>query len=188
MHSKQVRLDNKSLDLSISIGNALDLSKYDTEIFDMVICFGPMYHLREIVDRRKCLSECLRVLKPGGILCVAYININYVVPLSFKLKNPLSELEIKELIESGNVSGKDDENFMSFSHFDTPYGMEKLLLEYPVEILIHAGSEGIGRFISSEINELLEDEFKMWLSYHFRTCTDSSILGISNHGIVLVRK
>lgn len=30
--------------------------------------------------------------------------------------------------------------------------------------------------------------YEVWLKYHMRTCRERSILGMSNHGLVIVRK
>jgi S-adenosylmethionine-dependent methyltransferase len=55
-------------------GNALDLSALPEAGFDAVLLMGPMYHLLEAADRERCLHEARRVLKPGGILGVSFIN------------------------------------------------------------------------------------------------------------------
>lgn len=191
-HVEEMRKKQEELvcatDLTIDIGDALDLSRYEDGLFDAVICFGPIYHLRDIEDRKTCLSECIRVLKPNGILSVAYLNTNFIVPFSYKLRGALTEKELEQLFESGNVLDRAEEDFLSFSHFDTPKRIEELISEFPVEQLIHAGSEGMAHFISEQINELSDADYNKWLSYHFKTCTDSNILGISNHGIIVVRK
>ncbi|MEF2965816.1 class I SAM-dependent methyltransferase [Paenibacillus sp. M1] len=54
--------------------DARDLSAFAAGSFDAVLCLGPMYHLVEPADQRKCINECLRVLKPNGVLAVAYVN------------------------------------------------------------------------------------------------------------------
>lgn len=64
----------KSEDLEIRLGDAKDLSLFESNTFDVVLCLGPMYHLLNYEDQIKCIDECLRVLKPDGILAVAYIN------------------------------------------------------------------------------------------------------------------
>jgi len=186
---KQKLLDSGGLEnLTVGVGNALDLSRFENETFDAVVCFGPIYHLREPDDRKRCVSECLRVLKPGGILCIAYINSNYLVPMSYRFGFPLDESDITQLFNTGNVTGKEVEDFLSFSHFDTPDTIEAMMLEFEVDRLAHAGSEGIAHFISDQINDLSDEEFDDWLNYHFKTCTERTLLGISNHGIYIVSK
>ena len=47
---------------SILLGDARQLP-YDDEQFDLVLLFGPLYHLQEKVDRMKSIAEAKRVLK-----------------------------------------------------------------------------------------------------------------------------
>lgn len=53
--------------------NAIDLSKYEDNKFDVVILFGPLYHLLDIVEREKCIQEVNRVLKKDGIVFASFI-------------------------------------------------------------------------------------------------------------------
>ena len=41
---------------------------------DAILLFGPLYHLPERIERDKCLAECKRLLKPGGLLFTANIT------------------------------------------------------------------------------------------------------------------
>ena len=48
-------------------GNAMDLSLFEDNTFDMALLFGPMYHLFTFEDKLKALNEAKRVVKPGGM-------------------------------------------------------------------------------------------------------------------------
>lgn len=41
---------------------------------DAILLFGPLYHLVEEEERRKCLAECMRLLRHGGRLFTANIT------------------------------------------------------------------------------------------------------------------
>lgn len=41
---------------------------------DAILLFGPLYHIVEADERRKCLDECRRLVKPGGKLFTANIT------------------------------------------------------------------------------------------------------------------
>ena len=53
--------------------NATDLSRYKDNSFDVVLLFGPLYHLTEKDEREKCVSEIHRVLKTGGKVLASFI-------------------------------------------------------------------------------------------------------------------
>jgi len=46
--------------------NVLDLSGFEADGFDAVLCMGALYHLWDDAERIKAVSECIRVCKPGG--------------------------------------------------------------------------------------------------------------------------
>ena len=54
--------------IDLKQGNAMDLSMYPSDAFDIVLLFGPLYHLQNESDRQKCISEAKRVCKPDGTL------------------------------------------------------------------------------------------------------------------------
>ncbi|MFG2948833.1 class I SAM-dependent methyltransferase [Streptomyces adustus] len=58
---------------SASLGDARALDMGDGS-YDVVQLFGPLYHLPNVDDRRKALSEACRVVKPGGLVAAAAIN------------------------------------------------------------------------------------------------------------------
>ena len=53
--------------------NATDLSRYKDNSFDVVLLFGPLYHLTEKDEREKCVGEIRRVLKTGGKVFASFI-------------------------------------------------------------------------------------------------------------------
>ena len=180
---------NEKYTINISQGNALNLSNYSDNTFDLVICFGPIYHLHSYEDRVKCLEECKRVLKPNGYLAIAYINKQFIIPrIVEQEKIMLTDENLIEFESTGNIVGRESSDFLSISHFDSPKDIENLALDIKLEKVVHAGSEGISLFIENELNSLNENDFNNWVKYHLKNCCDESILGISNHGIFIGKK
>lgn len=70
---------NKEMSIQVFQGNALNLSIIKDESFDLVLCFGPLYHLEKIEDRMKCISEVSRVCKNDGIMFFAFISNDMVI-------------------------------------------------------------------------------------------------------------
>lgn len=59
-------------DITITQGNAMDLSAFEDATYDITLVLGPLYHLFTEEDKLKALKEAVRVTKKGGIVFVAY--------------------------------------------------------------------------------------------------------------------
>ncbi|TJY43899.1 class I SAM-dependent methyltransferase [Cohnella pontilimi] len=177
------------INLEANVGNATDLSRFDSETFDFVMCFGPMYHLTDSNDRNTCIQECLRVLKKGGFLAVAYINKYSVIPmLATRDKKFIRKSVIDKVMNEGVFFEGNEDCFWTDAYFTSPEEIEALLVTHGVTAVDHAGTDGISHTIHEYVDKLGTEEFESWLSYHFQTCRERSILGISTHGLYICRK
>ena len=61
------------------LGNALDLSRFSDNSFDLIIMFGPMYHLHSKEEKIKALSEAKRILKDNGFMFICYYMNEYAI-------------------------------------------------------------------------------------------------------------
>ena len=90
---------------SIKKGNALDLP-YENASGDVVLFFGPLYHLTEEKERLQALHEAKRVLKKGGLfLGVGVSHFASLIDL-FNDSNYLEHKEIQLMIEEEINSGQ----------------------------------------------------------------------------------
>lgn len=69
---KLLRTGNKNI-VSCDVVNAVDLSIYKDEQFDVVLLFGPLYHLLDVAEREQCIKEIYRVLKKDGLVFASFI-------------------------------------------------------------------------------------------------------------------
>lgn len=164
--------------------DVLDLSQFEDNSFDAVLCMGALYHLREEEDRKKAISECLRILKPKGIFVAAYIN-RYAKILKDMI-NGLENMDIAmQTFKKGNSSEKyDNEAFYK----TTPTEFENEIKEFNLEKLHHIGADGIGYAIADRIDGMTEKQYKTWLEYHLKTCENPNILGYSMHALYIAKK
>lgn len=98
-------LKKKNSSVKAYQGNAMKLSRFSDKEFDLILVFGPMYHLYSMEDKVKALTEAKRVLKDDGVILVAYCMNEYSV-LTYGFK----QNHILECIESGKI----DENFREY--------------------------------------------------------------------------
>ena len=95
---------------------------------------------------------------------------------------------VTNIIDKKNISSTDDCCFWTDNSFLTPEDIEKILLDFHLEIKDHVATDGQSIAFQSVINEMDEEQFQIWLAYHRKTCRIPSIIGASNHGLVIARK
>lgn len=176
----QTKLQNNS-SIDIIQGDARDLSVFKDNQFDVVLCLGPLYHLQSNQDKKQCINECLKVVKPNGMVAFSYIN-NYMAFINkvFSDKNFLSIENIDTMLDDFSLG----ERFC----FLNPEKIEHLLNNFPFVINHHIATDGLNYTLADTINALNDEEFNSWFYYHLRTCEDKSILGYSSHGLIIGNK
>ena len=154
-------------------GNALDLSRYDDKSFDIVLLLGPLYHLKNDVDKQKCINEAKRVCKDDGKIFFAFISNDFVF---------LTEFEY-----DGSYFRNGDYDKETFKLNDFPFvfhtvsAARKLLTDGGVTILHEVASDGASELLAARINELSDEDYAQYLRYHFYICEKPELLGMSNH-------
>jgi ubiquinone/menaquinone biosynthesis C-methylase UbiE len=175
--------------LSAEVGDAVDLNKYQSGSFDAVLCFGPMYHLLDECHRERCIGEALRVLKKGGILAIAYINKHFVLhSVMLRDKNYLADNFVDKILNTGIIREGEKECFWTDAYFTIPSEMEALATKFGTEIIDHVGTDGLSPFLKNFLDNMTEKEYASWLYYTLSSCRDKSILGMSNHGLLICKK
>lgn len=179
------RLKAKGSSVKAYQGNAMKLRRFEDNSFDVVLVFGPMYHLHEKEEKLKALSEAKRVVRPGGIIFVAYIMNEYsVITYAFKEKH------IKEGMQNGML----DENFHCTKAANELYSfvrtedIENLNEEAGLERIQLIAADGAANYIRPFLNALDEEEFGYFIEYHLSTCERADLMGASGHLVDILRK
>lgn len=165
----------------IYTGSIMDLSIFENNRFDVVLNFGSFYHLKSADDRAKSISESLRVLKPDGIYCLAYLNryANYI-KYNGEMKDNFDIFE--EYIDNGY-------NDVSYAFYaSTPEEVESLMNKFNLKQMHHIATDGIRFVMNDTVDSFSDDVFKRWLNIHYKLCEVKSILGYSEHGLYIGRK
>lgn len=180
------KLKSESYDIVASVQDATDLSIFEDETFDIVLNMGPFYHLTDKIKREKCLSESIRVLKKGGLLAVSYISRFFVFSHVATTDNKFLNTELaKTLINSGVIKHDDPNCFWTDSYYATPEEMEQNYQDFNLKIIDHFAQDGISRLLKDKVDNLDENQFKIWCEYHYSICREKSVLGSSNHGLII---
>lgn len=162
-------------------GNALDLSDFADDSFDVVLMLGPLYHLRSEADRQRAISEAKRVCKPGGAMFFAFIGNDMVILTEFACYNP-------QYLNKGRY---DPETFKVEDWpfvVDTVDSCRKMLSDGGITVLHEVASDGVSELLADKINALDAEGYANYLRYHFYCCEKPEMLGRSNHLLFVGRK
>jgi ubiquinone/menaquinone biosynthesis C-methylase UbiE len=174
----------KALNLSnISgfVGDATNMSGLADESYDVVLSFGPIYHLpppeKEIV-----FAESKRLCKYGGIVMFAYIN-KIGVYLGGCLKEPdkyPNQQKNKSILKEGIDDSRDN-----IYWYTMPEDMENMANRHGLTIIENLGVDFI---FTPEMYSLTTDKKDSWEELVDFMCSSKSCTGFANHAVLVCRK
>ena len=183
------KLINKKYDMKTAVLDAVDLSAFDDESFDVVLNMGPLYHLVEKEKREQCMNECVRVLKRKGILATAYIPRFFIFQYIAMSDPKYLDLQLaKQLTETGVLKHSDEKCFWTDTYYSSKEEMEILYSQQNLKIVDHFAQAGLAPLLDEKVDQWNEEEFQIWCQYHYSVCREESILGASNHVIIIGEK
>lgn len=154
-------------------GNALDLSRYESDSFDVVLLLGPLYHLHEEADKLRCIEEAKRVCKKDGKIFFGFISNDMVI------------LTMQQLHSDYFLNG--DYNKETFRLDDFPFVFHtvdhcrELLGKAGIRITHEIAADGASELLQNLVNDLDQASYEQYLRYHFYICEKPEFLGMSNH-------
>lgn len=154
-------------------GNALDLSRYADESFDVVLLFGPLYHLHDELEKLRCIEEAKRVCKQDGKLFFAFISNDIVI---LTMQQTQSDYLLHGYYDKESFR-LDDFPFV----FHTLEHCRELLRSGGVKILHEVAADGVSELMQDLINGLDDAGYAQYLRYHAYICEKPECLGFSNH-------
>jgi RimJ/RimL family protein N-acetyltransferase/ubiquinone/menaquinone biosynthesis C-methylase UbiE len=174
--------------ISITQGNALDLSSFLDNVYDITLLLGPMYHLYTDEDKRQAVSEALRVTKPGGVVFVAYcISDGSIVLSGFQRK----VFDVANYIKRGKIN---PETFDTYSIPEDVFELvrkediDRLMRGFDVKRLHYISTDLFTNYMRGTVDAMSDEEFALYLSYHFAVCERADMVGVTHHSLDIFMK
>ena len=178
-------LKAKNSPVKAYLGNAINLAKFKDNSFDMVLLFGPLYHLISKEDKLKALMEAKRIVKEDGLILVSYYMNEYaIITHGFKDNNILDAIKNKEIDDTFHVTPKQTDLY-SMVRLEDIDELNKLSNLKRIKIL---AQDGPSDYIRPIINKMDDKTFKIYINYHFSTCERKELLGASSHVLDILKK
>lgn len=181
---KQKTLPGESI--TITQGNAMDLSAFADDTYNITLLLGPMYHLFTTDDKLKALSETIRATKKGGIVFAAYCMGDASV-----LSYGFIRGEIYNIIEKCML------NTESFDTFSNPWDIfelhrkediDQLRSEFNVTQLHFVASDGYTNHMRATVDNMDDQMYEIYVKYHLATCERQDMVGYSHHTLDIFGK
>lgn len=173
-------LKKKGSNVKAYQGNAMKLSRFQDDSFDLTLVFGPMYHLHAFEEKCKALSEAKRVTRPGGVILVAYCMNDYsVLTYAFREKHILESIDRQLLTEDFMCKPEANPLYSvvrteDIDRINTAVGLKRLQI---------IAADGPADYMRPVINSLSEKEFEWFVRYHLATCERQDMIGASSHTV-----
>ena len=187
-HNIEIFKQNTTKDEPVTItqGNATDLSTFPDNTYDMTLLLGPMYHLYTETEQHQALSEAIRITQKGGIIFAAYCNNDAtIIQFCFQrgmIKNP----HFQELLDpvTFKASSTPQELFQLYRKED----IDRLMADFAVTRLHYLGTDMATNFIKETVDAMDDEVFEIYMRYHFYICEREDMVGATHHILDVFRK
>ena len=139
---------------SILVCNAIDLSQFDENIFNIVLCMGALYHINSDDLKEKVISESVRVCKSGGIVVFSYLSTN-----KSEYIGPVPPPEFKGIFFNSD-----------------PCKIEDMAIKFGLEKMHHISTRSCSHF-EDNLNEMSDENFQKYMEHLYLTCEYESATG-----------
>ena len=178
--------------VSCDVVNAIDLSIYEDNLFDVVLAFEPLYHLLEENEREKCVAEINRVLKPGGKVFVSFIpylsGSIAIIDRLFRHPEQVDLSNLTNVFETGKFNNATEKGFQE-GYYPTSNEIEKLFFNEGFKKIAIKSIRGLGYEKEDKIYSIDNEEiFNKIIELITKTAEDKSIVEMCGHAMYIGSK
>jgi len=192
LHIEQARRKGKKLGIALASYHCADARglPFADGSMDMALLMGPLYHLQGRDDRLRCLSEAMRVLKPGGVLLCEAISRYAPLVDGFKYAD-VDDPKFIGILDRDLATGMHDPGATSYfttAFFHTPAELEAEAAESGFEHIELIAVEGFANALDSHGILKNKRQRELLLEYIRRTERIPELMGISGHFFAVAKK
>jgi ubiquinone/menaquinone biosynthesis C-methylase UbiE len=178
----------------ITEGTISDLSQFPEATFDAVMCLGgALNHIVDVRQRNEAVAELARVAKKDSPIFISVIS-RLGLMASILVNTPNEIQDCRHHLENGDyiprILPRSKVTGFTAAHWFLPEELTRLCERHRVQVLEVAALEGLSSLHNKEVNRIAKDKRKWnaWIDIMLRTCNHPSIVGSSEHFLVVGRR
>ena len=177
---------------SCDVVNAVDLSIYEDHQFDVVLLFGPLYHLLEENERKQCLKEVNRVLKNDGMVFASFIpylsGSIAIIDRYFRHPEQVNANTLDEVFKTGKFNNMVDKGFQE-GYYPPSKEIEELFNNCNFEKIDIKSIRGIGYEKENNIYGITDKQvFNKIMELIEKTSNNKEIIEMCGHAMYIGKK
>ena len=173
-----------SHNINIYEGNACDLSFLENNTYDIVLLLGPMYHLFTDEDKHKAINEAVRVAKCGAVIFAAYCNNDTSMLKLFERHTFIEYKSQCHIDDNFHANSVPELIFELYRRED----IDRIMSGFKVTRLHYVGVDMLSYFFKDSLDEMTDEEFDLYMKYHYSVCERIDFSGLSFHMLDIFRK
>ncbi len=167
-------------------GNAIDLSMYEDNTFDITLVLGPLYHIFKQDEEEKAINEAIRVTKPQGKIFIAFVLFDMtMLTWGFIDKKIYNNYGKDKMVDLNFTPNNSEELIFNMRYFNE---IKELMSKFNVKNLHYVATDGVSKLMEKDINDMTEDEYSLFVNYHLSICEREDLIGFSGHILSIVEK
>lgn len=177
---------------SCDVVNAIDLSIYKDSEFDVVLLFGPLYHLLEESERKQCLNDVNRVLKNNGTVFASFISYLSgsiaIIDRYFRHPEQVNKENLDEVFKTDKFNNMVDNGFQE-GYYPTSKEIEELFNNCNFEKIDIKSIRGIGYEKEDNIYSITDKQvFDKIMELIEQTSNNKEIIEMRGHAMYIGKR
>lgn len=165
--------------------NAINLERFKDNSYDMVLLFGPLYHLITKEEKLKAIMEAKRVVKDGGIVMISYYMNDYaILTYGFKQNHIFESKNNNDIDNNYHITPKKTDLY-SYARLEDINELKDLSNLKRIKII---SQDGPTDYIRQVINKMDDKTFDEYIKYILSICERSELIGASSHVLDILKK
>jgi ubiquinone/menaquinone biosynthesis C-methylase UbiE len=184
-HVEQAARTLAGLGVTAEVGDARRLPHED-DSFDVVLLFGPLYHLTQRDERLLALREAARVVRPGGLVAVAAVS-RFASLLDGMARGFVFDPQFRDVVSVDLDSGQhrnptNHPNWWTTAYFHRPEDLRDEAVEAGLKVIDVLDVEGMAAYLpdlESRWDDQGDRDVILWCSRVVQQ--EPALLGLGPH-------